>query len=377
MKQNYLMESAPGALTTINGKEYTYFGGTSYYELHNNSEVINAAIDALKKYGISSSSSRNSYGTTPLLLEVEKAVADFFNCEDAVYLASGFLSDIAAVQAFINMNLFDSIFIDEISHYSNNYASRLSGKTIHTFSHTDANSLEEKIKKNIKPGERPLLITDGIFPIFGNIAPLPEYFEIIEKYNGVIWVDDAHALGVIGENGRGTCEHYSAAGLKPGMLFYGGTMSKAFGGFGGIIPGDKKFINEIKHGQAQNGSTPPPSSAAAASLAGLRILKSKPGMRLKLWENARKLKSGLRNLGIELAFPAGSVEESNVPVAAWRMNSFEEMNKIQTGLMKKNISIQLINYVGAGELGALRIVVFSTHTTEQIDNLIYELGKLL
>ncbi|MBU2493745.1 MAG: pyridoxal phosphate-dependent aminotransferase family protein [Bacteroidetes bacterium] len=367
MKNSYLMESAPGALTTINGKEYTYFGGTSYYELHSNNEVINAAIEALKKYGVNSSSSRNSYGTTPLLLEVEKTAAQYFACEDAAYLASGFLSDIAAVQAFINMDLFDSIFIDEISHYSNNYASKLSGKSVFTFPHADYNGLEDSIKKNLLPGERPLLITDGIFPIFGKIAPLPDYIKLIEKYNGVIWVDDAHALGVIGENGRGTCEHFN---LNSDSLFFGGTMSKAFGGFGGIIPGKKKFIEDIKHSQTQNGSTPPPSSAAAASLTGLKILKSNPGMRIKLWENARRLKSGLSKIGIE-------VENTNVPVAAWTLNSFNEMNKIQTELMNKNISIQLINYMGTGEAGALRIVVFSTHTESQIDSLLFELGRLL
>ena len=367
MKKKYLMESAPGPLTVINGKEYIYFGGTSYYGLHNNSEVINAAIEALKQYGVNSSSSRNSYGTTPLLLEVEREAAEFFNCEDAAYLASGFLSDIAAVQAFINLNLFDAIFIDEISHYSNDYASKLSGKKVCQFTHLNVSDLEEKISKNLKPGERPLIITDGIFPIFGKIAPLQNYLEIIEKYNGVIWVDDAHALGVIGENGRGTFEHFN---MKSDRLFFGGTMSKAFGGFGGIIPGTKKFISDIKHSQTQNGSTPPPSSAAAASLTGMKILKSKPEMRIRLWENARRLKLGLKKLGIE-------IDDTNVPVVAWTMKSIGEMENVQSDLMKKNISIQLINYIGAGETGALRIVVFSSHTNEQIDGLLYELGKVL
>lgn len=367
MRPTYLMESAPGALTIINGKEFTYFGGTSYFELHNNKEVINAAAEALKKYGINSSSSRTSYGTTPLLVQVEKEAAEFFDCEDAVYLASGFLSDIAAVQAFINMNLFDVIFIDEISHYSNNYAAKLSCKISHKFSHADPIDLEKKIKKNLKPRERPLIISDGIFPIPGKIAPLPDYLKIAEIYNGILWVDDAHAFGVIGENGRGTAEHYN---LKSEQLYSGGTMSKALGGFGGIIPGRKEFIEEIKQGQTQYGSTPPPSAAAAASLTGMRILKANPQMRIKLWENAVRLKNGLKKLGID-------VDDTNVPIVSFSLSSYEKMRRLHEKLMEKNILIQLINYVGAGESGSLRIVVFSTHTAEQIDHLIFELGKHL
>jgi len=367
IEQHYLMDSAPGAKTIINGKEYFYFGGTSYYELHKNEDVINSAINALKKYGINSSSSRSSYGTTQLLLEVEREAAEFFNCEDAVYLPSGFLTDLAAVQALSNRKMFDSIFIDEVSHYSNEYAAKLSGKPIYKFLHLDDADLEEKISQNLQHGQKPLVITDGIFPIFGKIAPVQKYLSIIEKFNGILWVDDAHALGILGPNGRGIYEHY---GLTSERFYFGGTFSKAFGGFGGIIPGNKKFIDEIKNNQIQNGATPPPSSAAAASLTGLNLVKSKPEFRLKLWENAKRLKTGLRNLGIE-------VEETNVPIVAWTMNGKTEMQKLQNELMKKSIVIQYIQYVGAGENGVLRIVVFSSHTSEQIDNLIYELKKII
>ena len=184
--QPFLMDSAPGAKTIINGKEYLYFGGTSYFELHKNEEVINSAINALIKYGINSSSSRNSYGTTQLLLEVEKEAAKFFNCEDAVYLSSGFLTDLAAVQTFINNNMFDIVFIDEVSHYSNEYAAKLSGKPIYKFAHLNDANLEEKILLHLQRGQKPLIITDGIFPIFGEIAPIDKYSSVIEKYNGLM-----------------------------------------------------------------------------------------------------------------------------------------------------------------------------------------------
>lgn len=367
IEEKFLMESAPGAVTTFNGKEYSYFGGTSYYELHKNEQVVNSAIEALKKYGITSSSSRSSYGTTQLLLDVEREAAQYFNSDDAVYLVSGFLTDLAAIQAFVNKKMFDVVFIDEISHYSNDYASKLSGKPVYQFTHLDYNDLEVKIAEHLQPKGRPLIISDGIFPIHGKIAPADKYAEIANKYNGLVWLDDAHALGVIGENGRGTFEHF---GLKSANLFYGGTFSKAFGGFGGIIPGEKSFIEEIRSNQIQSGATPVPSSAAAASLTGIRLIKSNPQFRTKLWANAERLKNGLRQIGI----PA---DGTHVPIAAWTMKSKSEMEMFQQELLKKNIVIQFIQYVGAGDSGALRIVVFSTHTSEQIDNLIYELKRII
>lgn len=367
LEKQLLMESAPGAYAKFNGKVYSYFGGTSYYELHKNEQVINSAIEAVRQYGISSASSRSSYGTTQLILDVEKEAADYFNCEDAVYLASGFLTDQAAVQAMSNKNLFDLIFIDEISHYSNEYASRLSGKPVYTFSHLNEVELEEKISKACTSNQKPLIITDGVFPIFGSIAPVDKYSVIAEKYNGLVWVDDAHAMGVIGEKGRGTSEHLNVASNK---ILFGGTFSKAFGGYGGLIPGKKNFIEEVKRNQIQSGATPVPSAAAAASLIGMRLLKANVGLRKQLWANAEKLKTGLQTIGL-------STNKSIVPIAAWTMKSKSEMEKLQKELMKKEILIQFIQYVGAGDSGALRIVVFSTHTNDQIDNLIDELRKII
>ncbi|KAF0151770.1 MAG: 8-amino-7-oxononanoate synthase [Ignavibacteria bacterium] len=367
LEKQFLMESAPGAYAMFNGKLYSYFGGTSYYELHKNDLVINSAVNAVKQYGISSSSSRNSFGATQLIVDVENEAANYFDCEDAVYLASGFLTDQAAIQALLNQNLFDVIFMDEISHYSNEYASRLSGKPVHTFSHLNPVELEDKVTTICSGNLRPLIITDGIFPIFGNLAPLDKYIDIAEKHNGIVWIDDAHAVGVLGENGKGTIEHYK---VSCDRLYFGATFSKAFGGYGGIIPGKKDFIKEIKCNQIFSGATPVPSPAAAASLTGMKLLKTNHELRKQLWDNAKKLKSGLQSLGL-------NINNTHVPIAAWSMSSKSKMQNLQNELMRKGILIQYVQYVGAGEMGALRIVVFSTHTTEQIDNLIDELRKTL
>lgn len=365
--ENILLEKARSALTIIDGKEYHYFGGTSYYELHNNEKVLEFAIEAIKKYGITSSSSRSSYGTTQLILDLENEARKYFACDDAVYLSSGFLSDAAAIQVLNQQNKFDIIFIDEFAHYSNQFAAKLIGKPTVVFSHLNYDELEILIAKKCSKKEKPLVITDGIFPIRGIIAPIDKYFTIVKKYNGILWIDDAHAFGVLGEYGRGTIEHFK---LHSEKLFSGGTFSKAFGGFGGIIPGEKIFIQQIKNSPIQNGTTPAPSSAIAASLMGMILLRNNIELKNKLWQNATYLKTQLKKIGIE-------TNETHVPIAAWKMNSKSEMEKVQKALLKKNIIIQYINYVGSGNDGVLRIVVFSTHTFEQIDYLIDSLKSIL
>ena len=204
----FIMQGAPGALTIINGKECLYFGGTSYYELHNHPEVIQAASEAIKKYGMNSATSRNGFGTTPLLVEIEKKAAEFFETEDAAYLASGYLSNMAGVQALLNIESFDAIFIDHLSHYSIFDAAYSVHKPVFTFKHMDVEDLKNKLKQHLSPGQRPLLISDGIFPVFGRLAPVPDYLRILKPYNGLVWLDDAHGLGIMGEKGRGTAEFY-------------------------------------------------------------------------------------------------------------------------------------------------------------------------
>lgn len=367
LEENNLMESAPGAETTINGIKYLYFGGTSYFGLHNHPAIIQSATDALKKYGMNSATSRNGFGTTPLILEAEKKAAEYFGTEDAVFISSGYLSDMAGIQALSEHENFDVIFMDEISHYSNRDAAFTTRKPVCTFYHLDSENLKKKIDKHLKPGQKPLLITDGIFPVFGKIAPIPDYLDVLEQYNGIIWIDDAHALGILGPNGRGTCDYYN---INSDRIYFGGTLAKAFGAFGGIIPGTANFIKIIRNGSVINGASAPPTPAVAAGLTGMELVMNAPEKRTKLWQNARQLKSGLKRIG----FDAGS---SLVPIAAWTLQKTGDMKRIYKTLMEKKIAIQYTNYIGADAKGALRAVVFSTHTTEQIDLLINELEKII
>lgn len=363
----YIMESAPDAVTRINGKDYLYFGGTSYYSLHKHPSILKAAGNALKDYGILSATTRLGYGTTALLETLEKKASDYFGTEDAAYLASGFLSSMTGVQALELHEGFDLVFLDELSHYSNRNAAFSVEKQVYTFDHRNIEDLKARLKKYVKPGERPLVISDGVFPVFGEIAPIKNYLELLEPYNGILWIDDAHGMGVLGEQGRGVSE---LSGVYSDRVFTGGTFSKAFGGFGGIIPGARQFISEIKKGPVMNGANMATSAALAASLEGINILQAEPERKERLWANARHLKRGLRELGI----PTNNTE---VPIAAWEMGNRKKMERIREKLMDCGIAIQFTTYVGAGAEGVLRIVVFERHTTGQIDILLSELKSLL
>ncbi len=364
--EKFILKNSRSSSTIINGEEYLYFGGTSYYELHRNEQVVNSAINALKKYGVSTASSRNSFGNNELIVELENETVDFFETEDSIYLSSGFLTVSALIQFLNGKNYFDSIFIDEFTHYASHLAIKISDKKIIPFRHINPFDLEEKII-SYSQFKKPLIVTDGIFPIFGNIAPLDKYYEIAKKYNALILVDDAHGIGVLGEKGKGTLEHFNINSEK---IFFGGTFSKAFGGYGGIIPTNKLIAEEIKDGSILNGATPTPLPAIAASLAGLKIFKSNPELKIQLWENATYLKNEISKVGI-------NVNQSPVPIVAWEMKTSKDMNSIVDELIKKKIIIQKTNYIGSGENGVLRIVVFSTHTKEQIDYLITSLKKII
>jgi len=354
--------------TIINGKPYLYFNGYSFHQLHSHPEVLKAACDATMKYGMSCGTSRAHTGMNQLYFDVERTAAKFFDTEDAVYIASGYLSNIAGIQALKAMNKFDKIFVDETAHYCNIDGTYTANVPVFIFKNNDPEDLLLQIKNNLKAGERPLIATDGIFSVFGVMARIPEFLEIAEQYDGVIWIDDTYSTGVIGENGRGAYEYF---GLKSPRLFMGTTLSKGIGGFGGIVPGTTEFTDMVRKGNVLRGASQPPIPAAAASLKGLQIHLAHPEMRQKLWSNARYLKAGLNSIGI-------TVEENYFPMAAFSIGDVENMKQIRQKLLDKNIFIPFTNYVGAGSGGGvLRVVVFSTHTEAQIDHLIQSLKELI
>ena len=366
-KYKFEMDSGPGPETIINGKKFLYFGGTGYFGFQTHPELIQAAQKATADFGIGTATSRNVFGTSPLYLAVESTASKFFGTEDAIYLPSGYLINVAGLQSLAGLRRFDAMFVDEGAHWSITDFMYALQKSVYTFAHGDPESLHTQLRRNLKPGEKPLVLSDGIFPAFGKIAPIPDYFKLVEAYNGCMWLDDCHAIGVIGSNGRGTYEHY---GLRSERLFFGGTLSKSVGAHGGIIPGAQEFILPIRTGHIANGANASPAAAAGAAVKGMELLMSTPDLRQRLWKNARQLKSGLKAMGFDQ-------DDSAVPIAAWTLKTGQEMDRVHAELMDRGIAIQRTHYVGTGTDGALRAVVFANHTPEQISRMLNALKTVV
>ena len=379
-----LMQSPPGAETVIDGRQYFYFCGTSYLGLHGHPAVINAACEATRKYGIASATTRAGFGNTPPTLEVERLAAEFFDAEDAFYFPSGYLGSQLLLSS--QDDAVDALFLDEYAHYSVADACRSSGLPVFTFSHADPDALRDTLRRNLRPREKPLVMSDGVFAARGTIAPVIEYLDLLRGFSGSqLCLDDCHSLGVLGRRGRGTYEHFgvfdygvNTGGSHPDeystlpRLHCVGTLSKAFGGYGGIICGSKQFISHIRGASHYfEGASTPPIPAAAASAMGLEIVTTTPQMITRLQENARRLKGNLRQIGL-------NTNDSPVPIISLEIGDAVNMRRIQQALADEGILIAHMGcYSGLGPDGALRIAVFSTHTDAMIDRLTETLGKII
>lgn len=360
------MQSPPGAETVIDGKRYLYFVGTGYFCLQGHPEVIEAACKATSELGIGSATTRAGYGNNPVLLEVERRAAEFFGTEAAFYYISGYCGN--AIMAQCLSDEFDAFVVDELAHYSVFDGVLQGKKSIFTFRHLDPEDLASKLRENLLPGQRPLVFSDGIFAVSGEMPPLHDYLRVLSAYEGAgICLDDAHAVAVIGEKGRGTYEYF---GLEGENLYFSGTLSKAIGGLGGIIPGSREFVEGVQEkSHLYSGATPPPVPAAAATAKALQIVSEQPEIRHSLWSNVNKLKKGLQKLGLE-------VDNSPVPIICLKHGSYTEMERVQKELKNRSIVVAFVKSY-AGIEGALRIAVFSTHTDEMLERLLSELQELL
>ena len=375
-----ILQSPPGPIAQIDGREYLYFAGTGYLGLQGHPEVIRAACEGTQRYGVGSANSRTAFGTTPPVVEVERLAAALFGMDDAFYFASGWMGNHILVQLLDAESL--APFVDECSHYSVFEAARATGRPWTTFRHAEADDLRAKLKMHLQPGQSPLVLSDGVFAATGRIAPAAKYYDVLRDYQGsVLCLDDAHGLAILGENGRGTFEHaglwphgVNRAGSPPPSpaLLCCGTLSKAVGGFGGIIPGSEELIRRIKRQSPYyGGASAPPIPAAAATARAIQLIVADADLRPRLWSNTRLLKDGLRRMGFD-------VDATPVPIVCLTAGAADNMQRIQRELMARGVAVAyMAAYAGLGAEGGLRLAVFATHTEAMIQQLLDELRRLL
>jgi 7-keto-8-aminopelargonate synthetase-like enzyme len=377
-----ILESPPGAEVSIDGERYLYFAGTAYLALQGHPEVIEAGCEGLRRYGVHTATARGGYGTSPALLEVEHLASQYFGTEAAFYYTSGFWGNQLILEAL--KPHFDAIFLDEQSHSSILDAIRLSGQPSHVFPHRSAGGLRDAIANHLPPGDRPLVISDGVFASSGRIAPIDEYRNVLRDIPGAILaVDDAHSVGVLGD-GLGTFSHFGIPyghvnqdptrphrGAGP-RLYSSGTLSKAIGGSGGIITGCRGWISRVRSSSAcSNAASSPAAPVATATAAGLRLVMIDSRIRQSMLDNTRMLRRGFRQLG----FP---VEETPVPFFSIEIGDREYMQWMQGALRERGLIIAYAQrYSGVGPEGNLRIAVSAAHTDTMIQQLVWEFGSLL
>src|SRR5689334_3297455 len=287
-------EQAPEC--TYDGRKVINIASNNYLGLTTHPKLRQAALDATKKYGVGSGAVRTVAGTMAIHMELEEKIARFKHVEASVVFQSGFTANSGTVSAVLGKE--DFIISDELNHASIIDGARLSRAKILVFRHKDIAHAEEQLKSVANQPGRKLLITDGVFSMDGDIGPLPALCELAEKYEAIMMVDDAHASGVLGQNGRGTIDHFKVHGRVDIQV---GTLSKAIGALGGYVCGTRDLIDFLYHrARPFLFSTSHPPSVAGTCIAAFDVLEQEPQWMAQLWENTRYWKKELGLLGFDI-----------------------------------------------------------------------------
>ena len=338
-----MIESDQDTEVTISGKKVLMFGSNAYLGLTNHPKVKEAAIEAIKKYGTGCAGSRFLNGTLDLHVQLEKRLADFVGKEDAIVYSTGFQVNLGVVSCLTGRE--DYILWDELDHASIIEGHRLSFSTKLKYKHNDMESLEKQLQK-CEPDKVKLIVMDGVFSMEGDIAKLPEIVALAKKYNASIMVDEAHGLGVLGDHGRGTCNHF---GVTDDVDLIMGTFSKSLASIGGFIASDKDTINYLRHNSRSyifSASNTP--AATAAANAALDIM-------------THYALDGFRNMGCEI----GHTETPIIPLFI-RNNDLTFL--IVKELFEAGIFVNpVVSPAVAPEDTLIRFSLMATHTQEQLD----------
>lgn len=340
----------------INGQDVLMFGSNSYLGLTNHPKVKEAAKAAVEKYGTGCAGSRFLNGTLDLHVKLEEQLADYFEKEAALVFSTGFQSNLGVISCLSGRN--DYILIDELDHASIIDGSRLSFSKVIKFKHNDMSSLERQLS-SLEPNAIKLIVVDGIFSMEGDIVNLPVIVELSKKYNATIVVDDAHAVGVIGEKGSGTASHF---GLTQDVDFIVGTFSKSLASLGGFVAADRDYIEYMKHNARSlmfSASIPP--ASAASALAALDIIRTEPALMDKLWDNTNYAMKCLKDLGFDI----GEAESPIIPIY---IRDNERTFHITRILFEEGIFVNpVISPAVKSDSSLLRFSLMATHSYEQID----------
>ena len=349
----------------ISGKKVLMFGSNAYLGLTNHPKVKEAAIEAIKKYGTGCAGSRFLNGTLDLHLQLEKRLAEFVGKEDAIVYSTGFQVNLGVVSCITGRE--DYILWDELDHASIIEGHRLSFSTKLKFKHNDMDSLEKQLQK-CEPDKMTRIVIDGVFSMEGDVAKLPEIVALAKKYNASVMVDEAHGIGVFGDHGRGTCNHF---GVTNDVDLIMGTFSKSFASIGGFIASDEPVINYLRHHSRSyifSASNTP--AATAAANAALDIMLSEPERIQHLWYLTHYSLDGFRNMGCEIG-------HTSTPIIPLFIRDNDLTFLIVKELFEAGIFVNpVVAPAVASEDTLIRFSLMATHTKEQLDKALEAIHKV-
>jgi glycine C-acetyltransferase len=351
-----ILETEQLPVSRFDGREVINLSSNNYLGLTTHPKLRERAIAATEKYGVGSGAVRTIAGTMSIHMELEEQIARFKHVEASVVFQSGFTANAGTVSAILGKE--DVIISDALNHASIIDGCRLSRAEIKVFPHKDVNACEDVLKGLASHKGHKLLVTDGVFSMDGDIAPLPALVELAEKYGCIMMIDDAHSSGVLGRNGRGTVDHFQLHGRVDIQV---GTLSKAIGALGGYVCATRDTIDFLYHrARPFLFSTSHPPSVAASCIAAFEVLDEEPQLIDRLWSNTRFFKSGLQRLG----FNTGASETPITPVMVSDAAQAHEFSRrlFQNGVFAPGIGFPTV----ARDKARIRTIVTATHTEAEL-----------
>ncbi len=351
------LDSAQGAWLSVDGKKVLNFCSNNYLGLADDPRLVAAAKKALDEYGVGPGAVRTIAGTMTIHKELEKRVAAFKHSEAAISFQSGFVANLATIAALVGKE--DAIFSDELNHASIIDGCRLSGARIVRYNHCDPLHLEQVLKENEGSYRRALIVTDGVFSMDGDIAPLDRLYEIANAYDILLMVDDAHGEGVLGKGGRGIVDHFNLHGKVDIEV---GTFSKAFGVVGGVVSGNADVVEWLtQRGRPflfSSAVTPPD---VAACIAAIDLLEGSTELVDTLWANGKYFKKEMANLG----FDTGKSETPITPIMLGEAQLAQDFSK---SLFEHGIFATSIGYPTVPQGKArIRVMISAAHSKDDLD----------
>jgi glycine C-acetyltransferase len=360
------IESPQGAWLKVDGKRVLNFCSNNYLGLANHPDIVSAARKSVDAMGVGPAAVRSIAGTMSLHVELEKRLAAFKGVEAAITFQSGFTANLATIPVLVGKE--DCIFSDRLNHASIIDGCRLSGAKIIAYEHNDVKSLEEQIQANLSQYRRALIVTDGVFSMDGDIAPLPAIYEVAKKYDILLMVDDAHGEGVLGNGGRGIVDHF---GLHGKVDVEVGTMSKAFGVVGGVVAGKSVIIEWLRQrGRPFLFSSAVTVPDAAACLAAIDLLEDSTQLVDKLWSNAKYFKAEMAKLG----FNTGASETPITPIMLGEAPLAQQFSR---ELFEEGVFAMALGYPTVPQGKArIRVMISAAHSKEDLDAGLAAFGKV-